>query len=1216
MKFPKFHIIFHCPKSSNRQIVQSPNRQIAKSPNRQIAKSSNLPILLLLLLLLLSPSLSAQREADNWIFGDDGAGLNFTSGVPEPIFVNGHSYFNGAVMSDSLGNILFSFSRNSVWNREGLIMMNGDDILPSTHGLSGRCRIAFPKPGSASQYYIFSISSHHFLDGMYYSVIDMELDGGLGAVTSEKNVRLTAADKAQDKIFVLKNSTGDGYWVITRLFGDDRYASFKVTANGVDPVPVYSPTGIFRELNSGSGPMRVSSDKKYLISCYAASPYPSQSNVEISRFNAGTGVVTFMYTIINQDIGFPSDNLTPADCEISPDSKQLYIHWINGSYEGNGLYQYDMTLIENDDYFKSSALRLLFNGDISHIQLSNDGKIYFHYFSDTLFQYYQDKYLGVIHKPWENGLNCDVDTFGVYLGGRDAGRTLPTILLDYLYRFEWKADNYCQGSAVHFIPHFLPTPDSIRWFFDEFAPGSISHELSPTYTFQNAGIHEVAVDIWYPTGRFEHTSREIEISPSPLPLLGPDTLICQGSSLTLNANCVADMYSWSTGQIGSTSISISDSGTYWVRATFIETGCTGSDTIHVGFYPPVLIDETSLVVAPASCGGATGFITGLAIQGLAPFTYRWEDLSEVYFGSEIDVFDLPAGQYILKINDANGCEMISDVYTIVDAGNLQVLDVGLTKPHCQRPDGEIVIHAFSPSGSTLQYSINDGADYSSDSIFTGLSAGTYVVRIRDINGCEGFYTDNPISMVDIPGPQVQPPVVTDETDYLGNGSIEITATASTPVIFYSIDSGATWQENDGNFYNLQAGIYNLQIKDENGCDTTFAVEIQNIILTYLHAVTGEGGHCLGNTAMVPVNVDNFNSVATFHLKLSYNADNLQCEGFTNVHPQLLDSLTGWVDQAAGVINLAWNSAIPVTFSQQEKGADLVFTTKNPGQGQLSWYTGATESYFANAGGNPIPAEFQTGEVEIYEPPRIILEQSKTVCEGQMFGIMGIATGNQPPFEYLWTYPDGHQDDSDPFFFAVTQADAGEYILVVTDHVGCSDQQIIQLIVSENPVATFHGTDTLEMHAGDVLDAGPGMVSYRWSPGDTTQSIVIQAEGTYSVEMESQAGCVGRDSIYVKLTSEVIPEFEIYVPNAFSPNGDGVNDVFMMKFDGLSIFDFRISIFDRWGGVVFSGDGVSVGWDGKMAGKDCPGGVYVYKIVFEADGVPGQQERTGVVMLVR
>jgi len=153
--------------------------------------------------------------------------------------------------------------------------------------------------------------------------------------------------------------------------------------------------------------------------------------------------------------------------------------------------------------------------------------------------------------------------------------------------------------------------------------------------------------------------------------------------------------------------------------------------------------------------------------------------------------------------------------------------------------------------------------------------------------------------------------------------------------------------------------------------------------------------------------------------------------------------------------------------------------------------------------------------------------------------------------------------------------------------------------------------------GDVLDAGEGMASYRWNTADSMQSIVIQAEGKYQVEMESQIGCTGRDSIYIKIIEdEIPPESHIFIPNAFSPNGDGVNDVFVMKCDGLSIVDCRLSIFDRWGGEIFSGDGISSGWDGRKNGKDCPGGVYVYKIVFSLDGVPGSRERVGTVMLVR
>ncbi|MCK9398907.1 MAG: gliding motility-associated C-terminal domain-containing protein [Bacteroidales bacterium] len=1119
-------------------------------------------------------------------------------------------------MSDSLGNLLFYSSGKEVWNRNGDIMMNGDGLLGG-YEWEQSC-VAFPKPGSDSQYYLFNVSGFVHPEGLYYSVIDMSLDGGLGGVTYEKNINLEAAFWAHNKLFVLKSSNADAYWVITRLFNDDSFACFFVDINGVNPEPVLSSTGIFREFVYGDvSYMKVSLNKKYLVAGYRMGGTTGLSNplyaFDICKFDENTGKVSYLYMINHYN---PDNNKYdyPEGCEFSPDSKLLYLTFDHGNTI-QFLYQYDIQYVEDSVAFVNSAI-LISNQSGRSLQLSNDGKIYCSKPPENVTG--SEYVFGVISDPWIKGINCNFIPDVVYLLGRRAQQWTPNILLDYLYRFEWEADDYCQGSTVKFIPHFVPTPDSVVWFFDEFAPGSTSNELSPTYTFQFPGIHEVSVDIWYPTGRFEHTSREIEIFPRPNPDLGPDTLICEGASVTLYANCDADFYTWN-GIPGTSQYFVYDSGFYRVSASFLETGCSGSDTIHVVFYLPILIDETDLVITPTSCNGANGSIIGLYALGSMPLAYSWKDLSGVGYGSDIDVFGMPAGQYVLTITDGNGCETVSAVYTIEDAGNLQVLDVQLTQSHCGRPDGQIVVHAFSPSGSVLEYSIDDGVTYQADSVFLGLVGASYVIRVKDENGCEGFYLENPVLLADIPGPQVTQVNITNETDFLGNGAIEIIASGSTPVIYYSIDGGENYQSNNGTFNNLGSGIYDCMILDENGCDTTFTVEIQNVILTHLHAVTGEGGHCLGNTALVPVNVDNFNSVATFHLKLGYNADNLQCEGFANVHPQLVDSLTGWVDQGAGEINLAWNSAFPVTFGQPEKVADLVFTTKNPGQGQLSWYTGTSESYFTNAAGYPIPAQFQTGEVKIYEPPEILLSPSKTVCEGQLVSIMSIALGNQPPIDYSWIYPSGDTSSFDPIFFSVTQADAGNYTLLATDHVGCSDQKTINLIVSDNPVAAFHGSDTLEFHPSDVLDAGTGLSSYLWNTGDTTESIMINSEGKYWVEMESQFGCTGRDSIYIKLTTDEIPSNYIFIPNAFSPDGDGLNDIFAAIATSDYIQKFHMLIFDRWGGEIFESNNIMLGWDGTKHGTPLPGGIYTYKItysIYSSFGDYTDQVRLGTVMLVR
>ncbi len=1149
---------------------------------------------LIVLSLLLSNGIYAQNEANIWYFPQL-CGLDFNSG--EPVVLDDSQVLNGHIGSticDSSGNYLFSADNENIFTSYG-IMPNGTEMLRP--GLSGAAIVEWP--GRAGiYYYITAMESGWPQYGLYYSIID--INQGLGGVVLDKNIEIDAGWDVSDRVAIVRKENSDAVWVITRKYIEDAYAAFLVDHNGLNPNPVIS---VMPDRENHWGYIKISSDKRYLVSSY-------HQNIEICGFNALNGEVSCLYTMKG-----PVEELNEAaeGLEFSPDSKYLYISYFT-NFDTTVLYQYDMQYVTDSAEFINSALKIYHNANLHSMQLARDGKIYCGP-KEEPGPNADQTYLSVIHKPWIRGTGCMYEENAVSIYPNECVYSFINILVDYLFRFEWIGET-CQGYPIQFKPNFIPTPQTIQWNFDD-GPGSSSWQLSPTYTFKNPGVHEVKVDVWYPSGRYEHTSREIEISPSPLPLLGNDTLICNGSTITLNANCDADFFSWSTGQFGVSSITVSDSGSYWVRGRFNNSGCMGYDTIHIGFHQTTIIDETNLNITPTTCNGASGSITGLTAIGMPPFFYGWKDLSEVEVGTDIEVFDLPAGQYYLTITDANGCETTSDIYTIEDAGNLQVLDVELIQPHCGRPDGEIVVHGFNPSGSALQYSINDGDSYQADSVFSGLVDTSYVVRVTDGGGCFGFYIDNPVVLEDIPGPQVVEVNVTDETDFLGNGAIEIIASGSTPVIYYSIDSGATYQSNNGTFNNLGSGIYDLLVWDENGCDTAFTVEIQNNILTWLHAVTGEEGICEASTALIPVNVDNFNNVAEFHLKLGYNADNIECEGFANVNVQLLDSLTGWVDQATGEIHLTWNGEFPLTFSQSELATDLVFTTKNPGQGELSWYTGETESYFTNSSGNLIPAEFSTGQVTIYDPPEIILDQSKTVCTGQFANLMSIAVGNQPPITYRWIYPAGDSTSTDPLFFSITPADAGLYTLLATDRVGCTDQKSIQLIVSENPVAAFHGTDTLEMHMGDVLDAGEGMASYRWNTADSMQSIVIHAEGKYQVEMESQIGCTGRDSIYIKIIEdEIPPESHIFIPNAFSPNGDGVNDVFVMKCDGLSIVDCRLSIFDRWGGEVFDSNNISQGWDGKKNSNPCPGGVYVYKIVFSVDGVPGSQERVGTVMLVR
>jgi gliding motility-associated-like protein len=109
-------------------------------------------------------------------------------------------------------------------------------------------------------------------------------------------------------------------------------------------------------------------------------------------------------------------------------------------------------------------------------------------------------------------------------------------------------------------------------------------------------------------------------------------------------------------------------------------------------------------------------------------------------------------------------------------------------------------------------------------------------------------------------------------------------------------------------------------------------------------------------------------------------------------------------------------------------------------------------------------------------------------------------------------------------------------------------------------------------------------------------------------------------VYIRLNEEPVtePSKYFYIPNAFTPNGDGKNDNFkpVPTNPELPIVDFRLSIFDRWGGFIFEGDGISAGWDGTKNGVPCPGGVYVYQVTFRVEGVAEEQVISGTAAIVR
>lgn len=1166
-----------------------------------------IPLLILLSLQLYSQSI---KRTNNWYFGNY-AGVDFNSGEPLPLHDGELDSGNRGIisMSNTIGNLQYYTDGWTLWNKNHVPIKN--NFMPQAMQF-----VSFPAIGSNHIYYIFGVPQYDPPSTYYrtqYAIIDMTMNGGLGGV-SGPNIYLDAAWDASEKITAAKHNNKQDIWVIVRKYTENKYASFLVTENGVNTVPVLSPAPDWEPpLYHAAGQIKISYDKEYLINCTEGFGLIGiNSNTEVCKFNDVSGEVDYMYSFDFNDPILPGD-YAPYGVEFSPDSKFLYMTFTAGSF--NFIYQFDVQLIEDSALFVQSAVLIRTMPedapDRSGLQLASDGKIYVAIWKETP---YINHYLGVIHEPWKQGVACQFDSTGLNLYPGYCGATLPSFLLDDLYRFDF--EGICEKEPFEFTPFFHPEPVNILWDFGDPASGNnTSTDLNPVHAFSDGGEFEVSVYVEYPNGRIEETSRKVEVEYAPEPDLGPDTTICTGQEVVLNAECGSHSYSWSTGHIGVTQITVSDTGWYWVRV-MSDPGCIAFDSIYIGYRLPSIDDTTNLVISPTTCGGSNGAIRGLAIIGDPPFILQWLDDMGTPIANTIDIFNLPVGSYTLQVTDSNNCMTNLGPYPITDAGDILIEDVEYISAHCNQQDGSITINATSGLSDMLFYSIDNGATYfSNQGVFTGLPPGSYAIRVKDSLNCQDVFINNPIIIDNLPGPIVSDFVVTPTIVGLNTGSIEILASGSSDTLFYSNNNGTTYQENNGLFSSLAAGFYTCVVMDKYGCDTTFTIEVPEEIAIRLQAVAGYDEVCPGNSAFVPLIVTNFNDVGSFKATLLYNKDFLTCQGFANAHPMLEDSLNIVLYPAEGKVEIDWSSS-SATINDSTPMAYLVFQSNDPGFSFVEWDGSPGASFFHNSTGVTIPVDYFIGNVKIYNNVSFNLYGITEACKGDTLLFMLTSWTSNGNISYLWTESNGDTSSNDHLIInGIQPSQAGMYSLLITDALGCySDTTFDILLYPSTP--EFAVQDTIFTDDPFDLDAGAGFLHYLWNTGDTTQTIWVEENGWYSADVESPEGCIGIDSSYVVFsTPELI---KIYFPNAFTPNNDGVNDVFNVVTSTIDVNQFSLSIYNRWGALVYYTNDITKGWDGTCEGELCQSGAYIYKVSYNGytslNSTP--EIKMGAVMLVR
>ena len=240
---------------------------------------------------------------------------------------------------------------------------------------------------------------------------------------------------------------------------------------------------------------------------------------------------------------------------------------------------------------------------------------------------------------------------------------------------------------------------------------------------------------------------------------------------------------------------------------------------------------------------------------------------------------------------------------------------------------------------------------------------------------------------------------------------------------------------------------------------------------------------------------------------------------------------------------------------------------------------------------------------VLQPLQIALTPDTVICPGDSIALVATAfLGKGPDYDYLW---DNGSTDS---IIWVKPTGTISHTVVVTD--GCGTYQVDKSVqVSLHYIKALfsvHSTDTEIKKPITFLNQSTGATSYQWDLGngrtsiDTHPTTTYDPEGMYQVTLvaESQIGCTDTFS----LEFEVFPELNFYAPNAFSPNGDGINDVFFGK--GTAIKEYEMIIFNRWGELIYQTNDMFGSWDGTYKGNPSPMDVYVYKFK-----ILGQNEKT-------
>ena len=709
---------------------------------------------------------------------------------------------------------------------------------------------------------------------------------------------------------------------------------------------------------------------------------------------------------------------------------------------------------------------------------------------------------------------------------------------------------------------------------------------------------------------------------------GSASVIAAGTSLPFT-------YSWSNGTTSVTSstsngISNIPANTYTVMVTD-ATGCFNVTSVTLTQPTKLGLTGTGLSTkCKASCDGQ-----GVVIPsgGTIPYTVSWGSA-----GTGLSVGNLCAGTFAMTIMDANGCTKDSSVQ-VLEPTAVVVLAMS-TPADCNQSNGSV---SATASGGTV------GTGY--NFVWTGgvtgqtagsIGAGNYIVTVTDNNGCTGTATTTVLNNNGVNASILNTSATTCFAACDGSATANPTGGAGP---YKYVWTGASTGQTAG---NLCQGNYTVTITDNNNCTSSAIAMVaqpkalalapiaplttcigQSVNLTAVpsggtpvYSVTWQPGAQTGTTINVMLTQSTTYTISAVDangcttttqtavvnvnppLNVAITAVNPVCPG-TNVN------LTSNVSGGDGNYSYTWMTT---------PNASTANVTVKPLSQQI--YTLVVSD---NCGSPPATA---TVQVDVNPEPKIIF--TSDVTEGCPVLCVNFADqstiSSGTIIQWLWNFGDSTSTLQKPPSCFETPGKYTIHLSAVSDK-GCraTDSIIDMITVYPKPVAEFSTNPIVATITDPEIkfkDLSTNAINWAWDFGDPLDNKTSILQNPVHAYSDTGTFCtfltvVSAQSCFDTITHCLIvtPEFDFFVPNAFSPNHDGKNDKFSGKGYGIKKYDMLI--FDRWGNLLFTTSDLNNGWDGKANGgsETAQQDIYIYKITI-LDVFQYTHSYTGHVSLIR